>query len=314
MTRLGLCCIFIKEPIKFRHLRAIDICNLKRKEQLTVISKICLHNAESLRTALHFVRKLEIKAFRILSEIFPLYTHPQCGYEAECLPDWKQISKIFSEIGEFRKKNDIRLSLHPDPFVVLPSPNPKVVENSVKELAYQAFLAEKLDAEVINIHVGGSYGDKKATLARFAENFKRLPNPIKSRLTLENDDSQWTPSELLPFCESLRIPMVYDVHHHRCNPDLLSVEQATKQTIKLWKSFKREPYFHISSPKNGWMAKSQRPHSDYIDFADFPKFWLKIKENITVDVEAKAKELAVAKLAEEINSREKSMSDSIVHF
>jgi UV DNA damage endonuclease len=29
----------------------------------------------------------------------------------------------------------------------------------------------------------------------------------------------------LPVCRSTGIPLVYDVHHHGCNPDELSIEQ-----------------------------------------------------------------------------------------
>ena len=35
---------------------------------------------------------------------------------------------------------------------------------------------------------GGRYGDKKKTLVRLAEEIERLPEAIRSRLTLENDD------------------------------------------------------------------------------------------------------------------------------
>ena len=41
------------------------------------------------------------------------------------------------------------------------------------------------------------------------------------------------------------ILLVYDVHHHRCNPDGLSVEEATSQAMATWD---REPLFpHLQS-------------------------------------------------------------------
>ena len=42
----------------------------------------------------------------------------------------------------------------------------------------------------INIHIGGAYGDKPKSMERFCKNFERLPNRVKSRLTVENDDKQ----------------------------------------------------------------------------------------------------------------------------
>jgi UV DNA damage endonuclease len=88
--------------------------------------------------------------------------------------------------------------------------------------------------------------------------------------------------------------LVYDIHHHRCNPDGLSVAEATEISVKTWGARKQEPYFHISSPKFGWDGGNPKPHSDYIEINDFPKEWFKL--DFTLDVEAKAKELAVLKL------------------
>jgi UV DNA damage endonuclease len=88
---------------------------------------------------------------------------------------------------------------------------------------------------------------------------------------------------------------VYDVHHHRCLPDNLSVAQATQRALTTWN---REPLFHISSPKHGWGKKGVCWHNDYIDLHDFPAEWRKL--DITVEVEAKAKELAVKRLYKDL--------------
>jgi UV DNA damage repair endonuclease len=76
-----------------------------------------------------------------------------------------------------------------------------------------------------------------------------------------------------------------------CGPDGLTVEQATEQAIATWH---REPLFHISSPIDGWRGPRPERHHDFIDVRDFPKCWLNLA--LTVEVEAKAKELAVLKL------------------
>ena len=89
--------------------------------------------------------------------------------------------------------------------------------------------------------------------------------------------------------------MVYDVHHHRCNPDELSIEEATASAITTWN---REPLFHISSPKETWDGKNPRPHAEYIDVKDFPLFWKEL--DITVEIEAKHKECAIESLREEL--------------
>jgi UV DNA damage endonuclease len=128
--------------------------------------------------------------------------------------------------------------------------------------------------------------------------FPRLPERVRIRLTLENDDVSYTPVDLLPVCRELSIPLVYDVHHHRCNPDGFSVEEATRLAGETWCRAGREQYCHISSPKSGWNGGNPKPHADYIAPPDFPDCWRGLE--MTVDVEAKAKELAVVRLMEDI--------------
>jgi len=94
---------------------------------------------------------------------------------------------------------------------------------------------------------------------------------------------------------------VYDAHHHRCNPDGRSIEETTDQALATWT---REPLFHISSPIAGWTGPGPQRHHDFIDPADFPDCWLAL--DIIVEVEAKAKEVAVLKLRDDLNRRRTS--------
>lgn len=294
--RFGLCCLFLAEKISFRTTTAKVLSGLERTAALTKVSSICLHNADNLLLAVRAVHRLGIGAFRITSPLFPRMTHPEVGYALEDLPQVETISARLAAVKTFATGHDIRLSFHPDQFVVLSSPHAHVVENSVRELEYHALLAGMVGADVINIHGGGVYGDKTAALARFAEVFKALPENVAARLSVENDDVSYTVADLLPLCTQLGLPLVYDAHHHRCNPDGLDVCEATDLAMATWRG--REPYCHISSPREGWNA-NPKPHADYIDLTDIPRCWH--GRAMTVDVEAKAKELAVIRLMHDLN-------------
>ncbi|MCU0771593.1 MAG: UV DNA damage repair endonuclease UvsE [Verrucomicrobia bacterium] len=294
--RLGLCCQFAAEPIKFRTTTATAMLRLGRRDRLARLAQLCQSNAKALRQSLEFCAGHHIGAFRINSQILPVKTHAEAGYQIEELPGNADIIARFQECGEFARATDLRLSFHPDQFVVLNSPNPQTLAHSLAELSYQAEVAEWVGADTVNIHGGGAYGDKAAALRVLRENIERLPEPVRSRLTLENDDRVYTPGDLLPVCADTGVPLVYDVHHHRCLPDGLSVIQATERARKTWKT---EPLFHISSPIEGWDGPKPERHHDYINAADFPKAWLGWP--LTVEVEAKAKELAVAKLSADLN-------------
>ncbi len=296
MIRFGLCCIFREEPIKFRRTTAKHMMTLDRQAQLKHLGLICEHNAQALLQALQFCHAHDIKDFRVNSQILPLKTHPTVGYRIQDLPNCQKIIDSFRHCGTFCLEKDIRTTFHPDQFILLSSPKEGVTQKSIIELQYQAEVAEWIQADVINIHGGGAYGDKTAALRRLVAQIMALPDSVRSRLTLENDDRVYTPADLMPVCTETKTPLVYDVHHHRCLADGLSVEKATELAINTWN---REPLFHLSSPLNGWAAKACNKHHDYIDPQDFPDCWL--NRDITVEVEAKAKELAVLKLKKAID-------------
>ena len=299
MLRFGLCCLFRKAAIKFRRTTARYLLTRSRRQQLRYLSEICLHNAQSLLASLQFCLQNSIGDFRVNSQILPLKTHPEIKYEIEELPDYENILTTFLECGAFARANDIRTTFHPDQFILLSSPDTAITKRSVADLKYQAQVATWIQADVISIHAGGAYGQKKQALLRLTRQIEKLPDTVRSRLTLENDDRTYTPSDLLPVCRDTGVPFVYDVHHHRCRPDGLSIEHVTEKALATWN---REPLFHVSSPQGGWNSSNPRNHDEYIKLKDFPACWLDL--DLTVEIEAKAKELAVLRLKRAIEKKQ----------
>jgi UV DNA damage endonuclease len=295
MLRLGLCCAFRDQPIKFVTTTATAAARLPREQSLEKLSRLCLANADALLSALTYCRDHGIGCFRINSQILPIKTHPSQGYEVSDLPEGDEVVRRFRACGRFANEHHLRMCLHPDQFVVLNSPRPEVVASSLRELEYQAEVAEWVGADVVNIHAGGAYGDKPSALVAFAHALDRLSPRARKRLTVENDDKVFTPADLAPLCRATGLPLVYDVHHHRCRPDGLSIEAATELAMATWT---REPLFHISSPLEGWSGPRPERHHDVIDVADWPPCWN--GRALTVEVEAKAKERAVERLAAEL--------------
>lgn len=297
--RLGLCCQFANEPITFRTTTATALLALPKRARLAKLADVCSHNADALLAALQFCAANGIGSFRISSPILPVVTHPKVGYRVEDLPGGDTIIAKFRACGAFARKASVRTGFHPDQFVVLNSPNPIVVKHAVADLESQAVLAEWTNADTVNIHGGGGYGDKPAALARFAKNLSLLSDRARALLTVENDDKTYTPADLLPICRAEHVPLVYDAHHHRCHRDTLTIEEATDAAFATWG--RREPLFHISSPIDGWKGAHPERHHDYINPRDFPKCWL--GRRLTVEVEAKAKELAVLRLTRDLARR-----------
>jgi UV DNA damage endonuclease len=290
--RLGLCCQFAEEPIAFRTTTATALLAMPKRARLAKLADICSHNADSLLAALQYCTAHGIGSFRISSPILPVVTHPKVGYRVADLPGGDAIVAKFRSCGAFAREHGVRTGFHPDQFVVLNSPDPRIVKHAVADLESQAVLAEWTNSDTVNIHGGGGYGDKPAALARFAKNLSLLGDRARALLTVENDDKTYSPADLLPVCRAEGVPLVYDAHHHRCHPDALSIEEATDTAVATWGS--REPLFHISSPIHGWKGATPERHHDYINPRDFPECWL--GRSLTVEVEAKAKELAVLRL------------------
>jgi UV DNA damage endonuclease len=291
LPRLGLCCQFVEQPIRFRTTTAAALGALPRRAQLERLAELALHNAASLLEALRFCAAHGIGSFRIISPILPLKTHPRVGYAADELPGAPDLVDAFRACGAFAREQGIRTGFHPDQFVVLNSPDGEIVRRAVADLESQAEIAEWTNADTVNIHGGGAYGDKRSALETFRRNLGLLSDRARSRLTVENDDRTFTPRDLAPLCRAEGVPLVYDVHHHRCCPDGWSVAEATAAARATWN---REPLFHLSSPIEGWSGPRPERHHDMIDPADFPEEWRGWP--LTVEVEAKAKERAVLRL------------------
>lgn len=173
-------------------------------------------------------------------------------------------------------------------------------------MAYHCQMLEAMgivDRSVINIHVGGAYGDKKSALDRFRLNIKELPDFIKQRMTLENDDKTYTSEETLGVCENEGIPFVFDYHHFYANQaDDADLDDILPRMISTWRRIGLKPKVHLSSPKS---ESAIRSHADYVD----ANFVLPLLErfrqwetDIDFMIEAKEKDRALLRLVEELSA------------
>lgn len=268
-----------------------------KEEKLNKLKKVSYSNIMDLKKILEYNVENEIHFYRITSALIPLATHPDVNWNYR-----KIFATDFKLIGDLIKENNMRVDTHPDQFNVINSIHENVVENTKRNLYFHANLFKDMNYPLgkMVLHVGSAAGGKEAASKRFIRNFKTFPEEITSKLILENDDKTFTAKETLKLCKELGVPMVLDVHHHRCNNDGYTIEEILTDIMNTWEKELLPPKFHFSSPKNG---PYDRKHADFIDVKDFVEFieiCKKIDKDIDIMLEAKKKDLALFHLADSI--------------
>ena len=262
-------------------------------------SEVTLKNCMDLDKIIDWNILNNYKFFRITSGLAPWKSE----YEWTDLKDLKQIQLYLHSAGVKVDTHGVRITSHPGPFNVLTSPHEHVVVNCIGDLTMHGDVFDMMSLShtpynKINIHIGGAYGDKEKSMERFCKNFERLPDSVKTRLTVENDDkaSMYSVKDLYHgVYERIGIPIVFDYHHHRFCDGGLSEREALELAISTWPK-DIVPVVHYSESRSAeQLDESIRPqaHSDYVyDYID------NYGHDIDIMIEAKHKELAVAKYLE----------------
>ncbi|KAJ7497786.1 UV-endonuclease UvdE-domain-containing protein [Mycena latifolia] len=247
-------------------------------------------NTEDLLTMIQWNEDNNIKFMRMSSEMFPFASHGVHGYSLEyCAP-------LLARVGELAKKLGHRLTAHPGQYTQLGSPKPEVVQASVRELAYHAEMMDRMGLgvdSVMIIHGGGVYGDKNTTLGRIKKTITEILSPaVRARLVLENDEMCYNAEDLLPLCEELDVPLVFDYHHDQLFPSSIPPSEIINRANAIWHRRGIKPKQHLSEARPGAVTlMERRAHADRCESlpVDLP-------DDMDLMIEAKDKEQAVLHL------------------
>lgn len=229
--------------------------------------------------------------FRLSSDIVPFASHAVCRF------DWQRFFRSrFARLGRYVREHRMRISMHPDQFTLLNSIDRAIYRQSLKELRYHCDMLDRMglgpDAK-IQLHVGGVYGDKPASIKRFVERCRRFAPRLRSRLVIENDDRLFTVADCLGISARCGIPVLFDVLHHEVNSSGETIFHALGQCARTWRRRDGVPMVDYSSQELG-----ARPgkHAETIDLLAFGKF-LRQSRPLDFDVmlEIKDKEASALK-------------------
>ena len=267
-------------------------------------SELALQNVRDLYKILEWNLENNIYFYRLSSDIIPWASE----YEMEQLPDYEEIYEACQKAGKFARMHNMRLTSHPGPFNKLASPKERVFQLTYKDLKVHGDLFDMIGLPrtpyaKLNIHVGAAYGDKPFALDNFCRNFERLPENVRSRLTVENDDkpSLYSTKELYEgVYKRIGIPIVFDYHHHMLHPGGQTEQQALELALSTWPQSIIPVVHYAESRSEEYNNPKIKPqaHSDYIvrDFDDYGHC-------IDVMIEAKHKELALLRYRDIMNNK-----------
>lgn len=292
MVRLGYACINmgLQESRGIQTSRGM-IKKTFQQKGASYASSLALQNCKDLIEIVKWNNENGIKVFRITSCLFPWASE----YQIDDLPDIEQISAALQEVGKVAKEGGQRLSQHPGPFNILASETERVVNNCIIDLKIHQKTMDLMQQPEdrwakINIHVGAAKGDREKALETWCRNFDRLPDGVKNRLTVENDDKENLYSIKMLYegvFKRTGVAIVADQHHHECGPQDIPWSEALPLAASTWSDVR--PTCHLSNSRRIEMeGVNKNAHSDWY-YTPFNDCGL----DVDVVLEAKMKERAL---------------------
>lgn len=302
---IGYCCISmgINEGKKKKEMITVNRGMVKKTfidRGLDYVSELVILNLIDTIKVLEYNVQNDILVYRMSSDSFPWLSE----YVISDLPNFEIIQHLLITIGDYIKDNKMRCGFHPGPFNVLASMNPSVVDKTIDELNKHSELLDLMGLDnshyyPINIHINTTQPTREEAASRFCENFEKLSDSCKSRLTLENDDgkNQYSVKMLYDLVHSkIGIPIVFDQHHFNCGPQDQDMKSALELALSSWKV---KPLTHMSSPKT--IEDESSRHTAHADF-----IYEKIEtfgNDFDTEIEAKAKDFAVIRYRKDFPNR-----------
>jgi UV DNA damage endonuclease len=302
MNNIGYCCIClgINKGLKKKDQISVNRGMVKKtfeSKGLSYVSELTIQNIKDLKKILEWNVKHKIYVYRMSSDMFPCIGF----YKIEDLPKFDMIKSILRDCGDFAKKNSIRLSFHPSHFCVLGSEREEVVLKTIDELDKHAQIMDLIGLDQstyypINIHLNVTTPTCEDAAKRFCDNFHRLKDSTKLRLTIENDDkpSQYSVKMLYDLIHvNIGIPIVVDSLHYSCHPDNMTWEYTLKLGLSTWKT---KPLCHHSSSKKLYEDEKVilLSHADFL-YERFDSCGF----DVDIELECKQKDLALVKYLNE---------------
>jgi UV DNA damage endonuclease len=295
----------------------------KRNNRQVVEDKIIDVAKRNIMNTHNLVKKVaqlpkQLRMLRLTSDMFSFYTMDEYQYFWKSKEVQDSLERWMAPIGETARANDVRLSFHPDQFVVLASDRPEVVNKSIEEFEYHADMArwmgygKQFQDIKINVHISGRAGPEGIRQA-----YKRLSTEARNSLTIENEEITHDLHTVLQIADLC--PIVMDIHHHwvNCGEYISPDDVRVQRVIDSWRGIRPTMHYSVSRedilightttglPDHGTLItaghnkQKLRAHSDYYWNKAVNDWAISFNDKFDIMCESKAKNLASFKLYEE---------------
>ena len=292
--RLGYACI--SETLEGTSSSTYSYTKYQKEKDNKKLEKIIFSNLFHLQELFIYNNKNNIHFFRMSSNLIPLATKKEVSIDY-----FTPYQRNYQKLAELIKEKNMRVDFHPSEYCIINSTRKEVVEASLEILKYHYRLLTylKINNPLLVLHIGSKEFGKEKSITRFVHNFYKLPKEIQEVVAIENDDKSYTIEDCLFLSKLIHRPVIFDYHHHYCNPSPTSIEDILPRVVDTWTT---TPKMHFSSPKSK-LKKEMRSHHDYINSNEFIKFLgylKKLEKDIDIMIEAKKKDEPMFRLIREL--------------
>lgn len=276
--RIGFACVLSDGSLSTNH--TIRLASLSE----TRLAEAAHQNLDDLERILFLMTHGPLRLLRLGGSMIPFASHESLSF------DWRPlVAGRLREIGRRYAPLGFRLSSHPGQYTILNSPNPRVTERAIAEIAYSCELLDLMELNhehKVVIHGGGIYGDRETSTRRLIDSLATLPDSIRRRLILENDERLFSLAQILEVGEAAGYPVCFDLHHHQINPGEGHLEDLLPRVRRTWDC---RPKVHMSSQRPNARVGA---HDDLLHELDMATLVEVLPFEADVMVEAKGKEIA----------------------
>lgn len=287
---LGLVCMTVGPELRFRTVTLSRYRALSPAEREAKLLDVYASNIQTLRGAASYCAARGIRLFRLSSALFPMLDLVGDDTGAAVLDS---LAPQLLGTGQALVDAGLRVLMHPEQFIVLNSERPEVRASSLRAMEAHARVMDGLGLERSAWNLLLLHGGKGGRAAELTALIPDLPDAVRLRLGLENDERAYGAADLLPVCEATGTPLVFDAHHHVIREGLTDQEDpSVREWVLRARQTWRPPEWQIVHLSNGIEGPSDRRHAHLI--TDFPSAYRDVP---WIEVEAKGKEEAIAALA-----------------